>query len=164
MMNRLTPERWQRIDSLFAQALEEPPHSRLEWLGRACAPDPELYDTVARMLANVATAEEVLGESVSDFAATALHGLSDDVHDDTDRDTLAAGARVGAYRLVREVGRGGMGTVYLAERDDAEFQKRVALKVVRRGIDAGEDFFDGMDIAALACGGKQFRQVVIAFV
>ena len=45
------------------------------------------------------------------------------------------GARVGPYRIIREVGRGGMGTVYLAVRSDDEFQKRVALKVLRRGMD-----------------------------
>jgi serine/threonine protein kinase/tetratricopeptide (TPR) repeat protein len=45
------------------------------------------------------------------------------------------GVRVGPYRLVRELGRGGMGTVYLAVRSDDEFQKRVAVKVLRRGMD-----------------------------
>ncbi len=47
----------------------------------------------------------------------------------------AAGARVGAYRLVRELGQGGMGTVYLAVRDDDAFHKRVALKILKRGMD-----------------------------
>jgi non-specific serine/threonine protein kinase/serine/threonine-protein kinase len=43
--------------------------------------------------------------------------------------------RLGPYRLVREIGRGGMGTVYLAVRDDDAFKKRVALKVLKRGMD-----------------------------
>ena len=46
-----------------------------------------------------------------------------------------AGLRVGPYRLVRELGRGGMGTVYLAVRSDDQFQKRVAIKILRRGMD-----------------------------
>ena len=46
-----------------------------------------------------------------------------------------AGLRVGPYRLVRELGRGGMGTVYLAVRDDDAFHKRVAIKVLKRGMD-----------------------------
>jgi len=45
-------------------------------------------------------------------------------------------ARIGAYRLVRELGHGGMGTVYLAMRDDDAFHKRVALKILRRGMDS----------------------------
>jgi non-specific serine/threonine protein kinase/serine/threonine-protein kinase len=45
------------------------------------------------------------------------------------------GLRIGPYRLIREIGRGGMGTVYLAGRSDDAFQKRVALKVLKRGMD-----------------------------
>jgi eukaryotic-like serine/threonine-protein kinase len=51
------------------------------------------------------------------------------------RDDRIAGARIGPYRLVKELGRGGMGTVYLAARSDDAFQKRVALKVLKRGMD-----------------------------
>src|ERR671932_1486707 len=76
-----------------------------------------------------------------------------------------AGRRVGSYRIVREVGRGGMGAVYLAERVDSAFHKRVAVKVVKRGMDT--DFilrrfrherqilasFDHPNIARLLDGG-----------
>ena len=47
-----------------------------------------------------------------------------------------AGTHVGPYRLIREIGRGGMGTVYLGARDDDAFQKRVAIKVLKRGMDS----------------------------
>jgi serine/threonine protein kinase len=50
-------------------------------------------------------------------------------------ETLPSGGRVGAYRLLREIGRGGMGTVYLAARDDGEFRHQVAVKLVKRGMD-----------------------------
>ena len=56
--------------------------------------------------------------------------LEETTHHDLDRD-----ARVGPYRLIREIGRGGMGAVYLAVRDDDAFQKRVAIKVLKRGMD-----------------------------
>src|SRR5260370_21014889 len=45
------------------------------------------------------------------------------------------GRRIGAYKVLQQIGRGGMGTIYLADRADAEFQKRVALKVIKRGMD-----------------------------
>ena len=45
------------------------------------------------------------------------------------------GERIGVYRVIREIGRGGMGTVYLAERDDEQFKKHVAIKLVTRGMD-----------------------------
>jgi serine/threonine protein kinase len=48
--------------------------------------------------------------------------------------------RLGPYRVVREIGRGGMGTVYLGERDDGQFQQRVAIKVIIRGMDTDADF------------------------
>src|SRR5690606_15485510 len=133
-MKDLTPDRWERIDRLFEAALDEPPERRLEWLARACEGDAALYDAVARLLSKVETAEKALGESVTDYADTLLASLGREMADAADvaadDGPLPAGARVGAYRLLREIGRGGMGTVYLAERDDAEFQKRVALKVV----------------------------------
>src|SRR5688572_19124504 len=47
-----------------------------------------------------------------------------------DADIATTGARIGAYRIVRELGRGGMGTVYLGERADRQFEQRVALKVL----------------------------------
>src|SRR5918998_3356840 len=47
----------------------------------------------------------------------------------------AIGRRIGAYRVVREIGRGGMGAVYLAERADGEFRQRVAVKLIKRGMD-----------------------------
>jgi serine/threonine protein kinase len=53
-------------------------------------------------------------------------------------DQVLLGERLGIYRIIREIGRGGMGSVYLASRDDAEFQKEVALKIVRQGMDTAE--------------------------
>ncbi|HEY8465163.1 MAG TPA: serine/threonine-protein kinase [Solirubrobacterales bacterium] len=135
----LDPDRWQRIDRLFEAALDEPPDRRLEWLARACQGDAELYDAVARLLSKVDVAEEALGESVSDYAGPMLAALAAEGPGTSDGDgPLPAGGRVGAYRLLGVIGRGGMGTVYLAERDDAEFEKRVALKLVRRGMDTDD--------------------------
>jgi eukaryotic-like serine/threonine-protein kinase len=54
----------------------------------------------------------------------------------TDRPGSASGPRIGAYRLIRELGHGGMGTVFLAVRDDDAFQKRAAIKILKRGMDS----------------------------
>src|SRR5690606_13330026 len=128
----MSRERWQRIDDLFAAALEIEPSARGAWLEAECGGDEDLLAHVRRLLLRAGEAEAVLGDSVTRYAPEILESLGGETATD---DVLASGTRIGPYRLIREVGRGGMGTVYLAERADAEFEKRVALKLVRRGMD-----------------------------
>ena len=120
-MNR---ERWDEVKDLFALALERPPQQRAEWLAERCAGDEELRREVESLLAN--HDDELLERPVK----------SDRRLDDwlPPEEVIAAGTRVGAYEIVRELGRGGMGAVYLAARADREFQKRVAIKVIRRDM------------------------------
>ena len=128
----MTPDRWFEIDALFEEVLGQPPAERLDVLRAACGEDAELYDEVAALLSSVPDAERALGESATAFAAPLLADASADASD------FAPGAVLGAYRVVREIGRGGMGRVYLAERDDGVFEKQVALKLVKRGMDTDE--------------------------
>lgn len=97
---------------------------RTAFLDAACQGDDELRREVESLLETEA--------EVGDFIETPVFRI----HGDTE--PLALGQRVGAYRIVRELGRGGMGSVYLAERADEEFDQQVALKVVRRGMDTDE--------------------------
>jgi eukaryotic-like serine/threonine-protein kinase len=133
----LTPERWQQIDALFAEALERPPAARAAWLDAACAGDPALRQHVLALLDSAAESEAVLGESVSAYAGAIVAEVQAELARG-DEATLPLDGRIGPYRLLREIGRGGMGAVYLAERADAEFHKRVALKLVKRGMDTDE--------------------------
>ena len=131
-MPALSPERWQQIDRLFAQALERPPDERTAFLRHACGDDPALYHEITALLESADAAELALGESVTQFAAPLLAGL------EADLGAAEAPARLGPYRLIGEVGRGGMGTVHLAERADGQFEQQVALKLVKRGMDTDE--------------------------
>jgi len=133
----LSPQRWQEIDSLFEQALERPPAERSQWLESACSHDPELHRAVRELLESANAAQSQLGESLSEFAEPLLNELRTEL-DVEDPSGLPQNAMVGPYRVLREIGRGGMGTVYLAERADAQFRKQVALKVVKRGMDTDE--------------------------
>jgi eukaryotic-like serine/threonine-protein kinase len=139
-MSTHPPERWARIDALFGEALDRPESERLEFLAAECGEDRELYDAVRSLLEDAAPAGAVIGESVTEFAQDLLAALppAGDEGKDGDGDDPVAGRRVGPYRLVSELGRGGMGAVYLAERADGEFEKRVALKLVKRGMDTDE--------------------------
>jgi eukaryotic-like serine/threonine-protein kinase len=118
-----SPDRWALIKNLFAEAAELPTFARAPWLAEACGNDETLRAEVERLLAADEQAEAFLETApINTFA----------------REQFAEGESVGAYRIVRELGRGGMGTVYLAERAAAGFEQLVALKVIKRGMDSDE--------------------------
>ena len=129
----MTPERWKQVEEIFQTALDLAPNERPQYIERVCAGDAELRHEVEAMLAQHRRAEEVDGflEPTLD-AANALHGLTAlmDRHADS-----MLGQHVGAYKVMREIGRGGMGAVYLAERADNAFQRQVAIKIIKRGMD-----------------------------
>jgi eukaryotic-like serine/threonine-protein kinase len=119
------PARWQRLKNILADALEQTSfEERTAVLRRSCADDTALLREAEKLLARDTTAFEEFAE----FAARRLR------HDEGDR----IGERIGAYAIVRELGRGGMGAVYLAERADGQFEKRVAIKILKRGTDTDE--------------------------
>ncbi len=130
-MNVLTPERWKQLDTIFARALEYAPDERTAFLRHACGHDPVLYEEVLALLCRAEEAEQALGESATLFAAPLLSSL------DLDEETEAL-RPVGPYRLLQRIGQGGMGDVYLAERTEGGFDQRVAVKLIRRGMDTDE--------------------------
>ncbi|HEX4683386.1 MAG TPA: serine/threonine-protein kinase [Gemmatimonadaceae bacterium] len=126
-MHQPTPERWHQIEKLLDAALDAPRKGREEFLIRACPDDAELRDEVAQLLRACETSEHFLEQPVATGLAPFI------VHALAASDLPAPGERIGAYRIIGEAGRGGMGVVYVAERDDGAFQKRVAVKVGRHG-------------------------------
>ncbi|MEW5974199.1 MAG: tetratricopeptide repeat protein [Acidobacteriota bacterium] len=119
----MTPERWQQIKDLFQTLLEQPPESRGALLRSLTLQDPELKAEVESLLASHANASGFIESPALASADTApSHKLSDPW----------LGRRIGAYRILREIGHGGMGAVYLAERADDQYRRQVAVKVVRR--------------------------------
>ena len=106
-------ERRQQIEQLFEAALDREPDARHEHLAVACADDPTLHAEVEALLAAHELAERLFDED-------ALRRPSAE---------RAAPERIGPYRITGELGRGGMGTVYLAERADGQFDHRVAIKI-----------------------------------
>jgi serine/threonine-protein kinase len=113
-------EWWARLDSTFQGAIDLPADERAAFLDRACGADAALRDEVEAMLA-------------ADAPQHAL-GIERLVHDSAglppDPDPFI-GMRLGPWQVVDLVGHGGMGSVYLAERADGQYEQRVALKVVR---------------------------------
>ncbi len=136
-MNSISPERWNQIDAFFAEALDLPAEERRAFVEQACGDDLDLYRRVLALLDSEVISERVLGESVTEYAAPLLSGLQARFAADL-ADDLPENGRIGPYQVLHEIGRGGMGTVYAAERDDEHFRKRVALKLVKRGMDSAE--------------------------
>jgi len=126
----MQPSSWERTQQLFLQAADLPPAAQARFLDSACAGDPDLRAEVESLIA--ADRKDGAGVAAAVGSAAALFFESD-----TGSQELA-GQRLGPYRLEREIGRGGMGVVYLATRDDDQYHKRVAVKVVKRGMDTAE--------------------------
>lgn len=119
----MTPERWRRLKALFGGALERAPAERGAYLAAEAGDDAALRAEAAALLA----AHEDAGAFLVD--PTVRTGPPRPPGEAQPRE------RIGPYRLVRELGHGGMGTVYLAERDDDAYLKTVAVKLIRRGMD-----------------------------
>lgn len=117
----MSDPRRKEIESLFDAALELPGHERPRFVETACAGDVELESEVLALLRAHEMAEGLLEADAVSAAAALLEG----------RSILK---RVGPYRVVGELGRGGMGVVYLGERDDGQFRRRVAIKVIRSAV------------------------------
>lgn len=121
-------ERWRRVDQVVQAALDAEPGERAEILGAACGGDEELHREAASLLA----ADERAGDFLADspvLGSSSAGPASDRAAANSSEP--AAGDRLGPFRLVRPLGRGGMGVVFLAERADDDFDQRVAVKVVR---------------------------------
>ncbi|CAA9223659.1 MAG: Serine/threonine protein kinase [uncultured Chthoniobacterales bacterium] len=121
----MTPETWQRVKVVVADATDLDGDERAQFVSRACADDTALRREVESVLAHAGERFERAADAMSKVAGAAEgNGL--------------AGIRIGAYELVREIGRGGMGAVYLARRADQEYNKEVAIKLLKRGTDTDE--------------------------
>ena len=138
----MSPEFWLKIEALFQEAVDLPPHERASFLDQKCTSDEKLRLEVEKLLANDDSAGDFIESPVWSqsvlFNTSAKKNLAESFDEETDggdRDDLI-GKKIGVYRLTRELGRGGMGAVYLAERSDGEFQQRAAIKLIKRGMDS----------------------------
>ncbi len=116
-------ENWVKVKDLFAEAIEQPADLRLKFLKSKCNGDDLLFDEVSSLLAASTEPENLIENNALDLAAN----VTEPEPNYTDR-------HFGNYRIIREIGSGGMGTVFLAERDDGEFTMEVALKIVRQSV------------------------------
>jgi len=122
-------ERWKQVEEIFNAALDRPVGERGAFLTGACGDNPSLRREVEYLIDCY--------EQAGDFIESPAAYPDAPTHDEVvtlQLDTMV-GRRVGAYKLIREIGRGGMGAVYLAVRADNQFRQRAAVKLVKRGMD-----------------------------
>ncbi len=121
----MTPERWEQLNALFHAAAALGAGERRAYLQAAGEGDVDLIAEAERLL----VAHERPGGPIELPAiAAAADWFSEE-------GGAVAGRRLGPYRVIREIARGGMGTVYLAERADGQYEQRVAIKLIKRGMD-----------------------------
>ena len=134
----MTPERWVQIRKIFDGALERPEVDRAAYLRVVCARDDELRREVESLLSSHDSAGDFLDKPAANVVP-AISGMTHTlVSSSVDVPEYPPGYRVGPYELQKCIGRGGMGSVWLATRFDNEFKKRVAIKLVKRGMDTQE--------------------------
>jgi len=155
----MNPDRWQLIKSAFSVALQLDPAKRAAYVEGIGATDPELQQRIASLLVQ----HEGDDDEFLKNPAVELDIYLDLIESDTDS---WLGKSIGPYRLVRELGAGGMGEVYLAHREDAQFDQQVAIKLIRSGHEsaavvsrfkAERQILAGLDhpnIAKLLDGGR----------
>jgi serine/threonine protein kinase len=112
----MTPERWQQVKGLFDAALERGSPEREFFLDESCRGDPELRNEVDSLLA----AEREAGSRYDSPIVADAPGAD-----------LMIGRHIASYKIVRRLGTGGMGAVYLASRDDEQFRRLAAIKIIR---------------------------------
>ncbi|WP_321473627.1 serine/threonine-protein kinase [uncultured Paludibaculum sp.] len=114
-------EQWAVVKEILYEALERPCDARREYVLQACGTQPELAEEVFSLL----RAQDENSGFLTVHPPAEIVQIPD----------LEPGDRIGPYRIVEEIGRGGMGSVYLAERDDGIYEQQVAIKLVKRGMD-----------------------------
>jgi len=118
------PEVWQRIDALLSEALTLPEPEREAWLARLAREDGTLASTLRGMLSRSETTDSFLRGPLSPALLAAAGEVTS---------LEQAGSTIGPYRLLRILGTGGMGQVWLADRTDGALKREVALKLPRSG-------------------------------
>ena len=124
----MTAENWQKFKEIFQDALDLPIETRLDFVRSKTGGDEELFDKVKKLLDSYNEAD--------DFIENPQVAVSHFVMDEAKPALI--GKNIGVYRIEREIGRGGMGAVYLASRADEHYTKRVAIKLIKRGFDTDD--------------------------
>ncbi|MEK6300087.1 MAG: serine/threonine-protein kinase [Acidobacteriota bacterium] len=122
----MKPDRWQQVEQIFQAALDQDPKERQAFLDRACAGDASLLSEVESLIKSHDEANSFIESPLLEDQTKILIDLPNQ---------SVVNRLIGPYKIIREIGHGGMGTVFLAARADDQYRKAVAIKLIRRGMD-----------------------------
>jgi serine/threonine protein kinase len=148
----MTPERWQQIDRLFHAALAREPTQRADFLANACADDEPLRVEVESLISCHEQADSFIETPAGDVAAQLLSA-----HEST----FKSGQQIENYRIVRQLGSGGMGEVYLA--DDTRLNRQIALKLLPPKFTINPDRVRRFEREARAASALNHPNIVTIF-
>ena len=120
----MNPEQWTKVEQLFESALALQAQDRAAFVDEQCNGDEDIRAEVMSLFSAREQGQRFFAEPAFDKAFKLLG---------EEREKSAAGRRIGSYEILREIGYGGMGTVYLAARADDQYKQQVAIKLVKQG-------------------------------
>jgi non-specific serine/threonine protein kinase/serine/threonine-protein kinase len=123
----MTPEKWEKAKDVFQSALALSDEAQTSFIADACADDAEMRSEVQSLIAAFQQAGSFIEMPAAGDAIKVLDNVAGDA---------VKGQRIGPYRVEKQLGRGGMGIVYLAVRADEQYERQVAIKLVKRGLDS----------------------------
>jgi len=124
----MSPEHWQKVKEIFYAAQERDENERAAFIAESCDGDDDLRREVESLLASYEKSDTFIETPAFETSPFEIEENNEDF----------TGKHIGHYKIISEIGRGGMGAVYLAERADDEFRQRVAIKLIKRGLDTDD--------------------------
>lgn len=121
-------DKWEKIIDVFNSALEVETNERNEFVNQQFKDDPVSVNEVLELLNSHEEAEDFIEEPPVNLSSEALAKNNDS----------NLGKQIGAYKIEKQIGTGGMGTVFLASRADKQFEQKVAIKLLKRGMDTNQ--------------------------
>lgn len=138
-MENMDKNLWQKINSIVNEALSLDRKERVGFISSICGNDQRLYREVTDLLTSIDESEN-LWDELFESNHILMNDLPESHTSEYSTDISESLKKIGPYHLIRRIGRGGMGDVWLAERDDGQFDQQVAIKIVRPDIGQQENY------------------------
>ena len=150
----MTPDRWRKVQEVFASATERDPSSRARFLEDTCKNDPDLKSEVESLLSSLGAAPSSFLESPAIEAMPALSPKDRGGH-------LSRGVHLGPYEILAPLGAGGMGEVYRAR--DPKLDREVAIKVLPESVAGDPDTLARFEREAKAVAALSHPNILSIF-